>query len=190
MGLGNGTLACTNLCNYDTSDCTQYQMSSCGDGIKNGMDICDGTAFTLDNNECDRRSLGAGTLACTDTCQLDVSGCDAGTDLCAAFGWYDDGICDVCVFHGGLPDRDCDLCGVDDGICPEWFDTQGLRWTCSSQGRVDVDCGVCGNGVQEGAEFCDGLEYGHKSRCIDWGAYTGGEIGCRADCTPDFTDCE
>ncbi len=55
----------------------------CGDGIREGMQRCDGD--DLGDNSCDSELGGRGSLACSDTCELDTSECVAcGDGVCSA----------------------------------------------------------------------------------------------------------
>ncbi len=47
--------------------------------------------------------------------------------------------------------------------------------------------GVCGDGVREGSETCDGTDLG-RAACENLG-YTAGELACRTDCTLDTAGC-
>ncbi len=47
---------------------------------------------------------------------------------------------------------------------------------------------VCGNGIVEEGEQCDGSNLGNAVECKDLG-YTRGTLGCRADCTYDVDGC-
>lgn len=55
------------------------------------------------------------------------------------------------------------------------------------EGDGDGDPGVCGNGVIDGAEQCDGGELGGAT-CSSEG-FGGGGIQCNADCTLDTSNC-
>src|SRR5919198_2193305 len=71
---GGGTLGCTGACVYDTSGCMCAPGSTCGNGIKDGDEQCDGS----DLGAATCASLGYtldGTLACTEGCGYDTSGC-------------------------------------------------------------------------------------------------------------------
>ena len=46
---------------------------------------------------------------------------------------------------------------------------------------------VCGNGVREGNEQCDGWDYGNYT-CMSMG-YDSGALGCKKDCTFDYEEC-
>ncbi len=51
----------------------------------------------------------------------------------------------------------------------------------------DNDKAVCGNGIVEGDETCDGNDL-RGFTCQDF-VYTGGELKCSADCRFDYSDC-
>ena len=48
--------------------------------------------------------------------------------------------------------------------------------------------GICGNGVLEDHEMCDGSDFGGKA-CSDWSSYEHGELLCTEDCKVDLTMC-
>ncbi|MCC7432748.1 hypothetical protein IT412_04460, partial [Candidatus Peregrinibacteria bacterium] len=73
-GFTGGTLKCNPVtCMYDTSSCTAP--ASCGDGVKNGTDSCDG--LDLGSASCTSIPGGfsGGTLACSGSCTFNTSGC-------------------------------------------------------------------------------------------------------------------
>jgi len=47
--------------------------------------------------------------------------------------------------------------------------------------------GVCGNGIKEGSEQCDGNDFGGQT-CFNFG-YSGGSLSCNANCTLNFSSC-
>jgi hypothetical protein len=52
-----------------------------------------------------------------------------------------------------------------------------------------MTCETCPNGVREGGETCDGLDW-VVAACSDWGNYVGGELGCNvATCQLDLSLC-
>lgn len=53
-----------------------------------------------------------------------------------------------------------------------------------------MTCETCPNGVREGAETCDGLDWA-VATCSDWEDYVGGELRCdAAACQLDFSRCD
>ncbi len=73
LGLGQGELACTLNCTFDTSACDVDM--TCGNGVIEPGEQCDGD--DLQGLDCPSLGLGEGELACSPgTCILDVSGCD------------------------------------------------------------------------------------------------------------------
>src|SRR5262245_50735015 len=77
VGFGAGTLKCEGNCrDFDRSACGVP--ASCGNGVKDTVEICDGA--DLAGATCVGLGYGAGTLACKGNCgNFDVSGC--GTPL-------------------------------------------------------------------------------------------------------------
>jgi hypothetical protein len=72
FGGSGGILRCTSDCrNYDASGCTAAP--SCGDGILNGVESCDG--FDFGGDSCVVQGFLGGSLACTASCAIDYSGC-------------------------------------------------------------------------------------------------------------------
>jgi hypothetical protein len=94
----------------------------------------------------------------------------ASVDGCAATNWYT-------VFQD-----------IDTGTyeCQIWdaFDAQGIA--CGAR----PSCGpppVCGNGIQEGLEDCDGTDLGGKT-CVSLG-YLSGSLACNGSCGFDTSGC-
>ncbi|MBI3179709.1 MAG: hypothetical protein HYZ27_08605 [Deltaproteobacteria bacterium] len=181
LHFAGGTLACDPTCRrFNTSGCTREVPTSCGDGIINGFDRCDGSAWrSASFADCASYNLGSGTMVCTSLCEPDYSLCEL-TDVCAAYGVYDDGTCDACDWIGGtVDDPDCRLECAANGICGP---------ACLYYGVIDPDCATCGNGVQEDYEECDGGDL-TIDECDPFFGYTGGTMGCTATCRADFSGC-
>ncbi len=134
LGLGEGVLQCLNNCaGYDTSGCGSPL--SCGDGTRDGAEVCDGSDFGA--LTCQSLGLGSGALACASDClSYDVSGCQAGCEPAC-----DDRQCG--------PDPDCGLscgtCSGSDGCnaagqCGPWCTLGETR--CSPDGYGFEACGV------------------------------------------------
>jgi len=174
QGFDAGTLACAVDCTgYDTTGCVNF---SCGDGMVNGVEVCDGA--DLDGETCASQGFAGGPLGCQADCSAyDVTSCiplpscgdgmTNGMEVCD--GADLDG--ETCVsqgFPGGGPlGCQADCAGYDTSMC---------------------DPGpVCGDGMVEGAENCDGLDLGGQT-CVSQG-FVGGVLGCDAACNLDTSMC-
>lgn len=187
LGFASGTLGCDEGCGAaDTSGCVRQPVTSCGDGFVNGVgELCDQGRYAVGGPSCSDFALGTGAVTCSPECVPDLSACSAGSDLCAALTWYNDGACQPCHLLGGVRDDDCDLACALDGSCGEAF-IAGV-WSCGAAGLRDPECGVCGDGFRTGAELCD--DDAPPATCAEAG-YTGGDPGaCSAACLPDFSAC-
>ena len=80
----SGTLKCSEDCKLDTSACKADSTSTCGNGILEGNEECDGEKFFLDITACKDYSAAyshvTANLKCTDDCKVDESECRA--DFC------------------------------------------------------------------------------------------------------------
>ncbi len=148
----------------------------CGDAVANqASEACDGT--DLRGATCGSVGQGTGTLACTASCTLDVSGC-SGPPRCG------DGIVNLpseACDGADLAGRTCESLGLGPGTlacsasCK--FDTLG----CSAPPR-------CGDGViNQATEVCDGADLGGHT-CTDAG-FLSGTLSCNADCTLNAGGC-
>jgi hypothetical protein len=148
---------------------------SCGDGIIQPHERCDGTA--LAGQSCSSLGLGTGTLACSPGCEWDTSGCAA-----------------AAVCGNGVVDRPSEACdGHDVGpvTCQQiGFPAGTLHCSADCASYDTATCSTCGNGVidPDQNEECDGANVGSAS-CRMLG-YPGGTLGCNADCTFDETTCQ
>ena len=132
-----------------------------------------------------------GTLGCDSTCRVDFSGCIP-LDTCGNGVVDEFEECDGALFSG------------DKGTCP-WPSASGTVRCNQSLCRVDTSgCvqPVCGNGVQEPGEECDGAVLGNYSNtphCSDvqyfrdiFGVmrnYLGGSVQCSSACRIDLSEC-
>lgn len=78
---------------------------TCGDGVRDGSDVCDGA--DLGGQSCSGLGLGGGALACNTSCMLDTSACERScTPDCAAR---------ECGLDPACPTVPCGTCGT--GTC-------------------------------------------------------------------------
>ena len=142
----------------------------CGNGVLDPGETCDGTE--LQGASC--RSLGyaTGELGCADDCSLDVSDCA---------GFID---CGNGVLDSG---EQCDGSDLDGQSCED-LDLGGGTLACDPVTcQLDVTgCeakGICGDGIADGLEECDGEDL-RGADCTNVDAtYLGGELSCSPDCT-------
>ncbi|MFC1655451.1 DUF4215 domain-containing protein [Patescibacteria group bacterium] len=141
----------------------------CGDGIKNGTELCDGS--DLNNQDCTNHSFVGGPLACDAFCAFDTAGCHMcgnntidGTELCdgPAFG---SATCESLNFDYGT--LTCT------GSCT--IDTSGCHYF------------ICGDDIMNGTDECDNLDFGTQT-CSDFG-HAFGDLTCNSDCTVDTSGC-
>ena len=144
LGFGAGTLSCADNClEFDTSECGPSL--TCGDGIKNGTDVCDGD--DLGGETCISRGFEDGILKCLPNCAgFDTSQC--GKSVTCGNGKIDSGeVCDGTELNG----RTCEHEGFEQGElkCSDdckSFDTSDCYTPCTPE-CGDRECGldpVCG----------------------------------------------
>jgi len=174
IGLGFGPLKCNVDCTFNISACSNA--SVCGNGAVEGAEYCDG--LDLGGQTCETLNLGPGVLGCLSDCTYDTAGC-ANSAVCGNGVVEGPEECDgfnlngqTCAtlgqgFNGGELACDTAICVYDTAAC-----TEGA---------------VCGNGIRESAEQCDGDDLAGIS-CVTLG-YAGGNLACTATCTHDTSGC-
>ncbi|MFH0840395.1 MAG: S8 family serine peptidase, partial [bacterium] len=75
MGNHNFTINLTDnfTTKHSTSPTYNFTVIGCGDGIKNGVETCDGS--DLDGKSCVSQGYASGTLTCSNTCSFNISSC-------------------------------------------------------------------------------------------------------------------
>jgi hypothetical protein len=152
--------------------------SICGDGIASEVEQCDG-----DDLKGIATCKGAGyydlePLGCTPQCMFDVSQC---TRRCG------DGTLD--------PEEQCDASdlGTDMMGAPMtckslgYYDEPGLGCTPLCTYDVDSCSGICGDGIVNGGELCEGTPPAES--CLDLG-YDRGNTTCSPLCSADTSGCD
>jgi hypothetical protein len=106
LGFGGGTLTCSADCQTIVDDaCTP--LPSCGDGMLNGGEQCDGNQ--LGGASCVTQGFDLGELGCTAACTYDVSACMDDLSDCGMQG-------DLCIFDENDPQSTCCPAGVGGNI--------------------------------------------------------------------------
>ena len=153
-----GIWTCQSLGTPDP-DCT------CGNGVIEGSEFCDGTLFADDwaTQECSLLGTATGTLGCTDDCRLDLSQCSYDVvPVCGDGVVQGDEVCDV----DSLGDTTCESLGLP-SLGPlrcandcAGFDESGCYGTIPMGGVCgDVTLGTCDEGME-----CMG--FGDISYCV------------------------
>jgi len=140
-------------------------IGSCGDGIINAIDACDGT--NLAGKSClDFGSTDPAGLACTSTCDYDTTACSA---------YCGDGRRD--------PTEACDTEDLGGATCLDAGFYEGAL-VCNDDCTFNLgNCtGSCGDGAKNGLEPCDGTDFG-TTTCASLG-YLGDvtPMSCTAAC--------
>ena len=105
LGLGIGTVRCSNLCKFETSFCVV-----CGDDkINPNLEECEGSDFG--GESCRTLGFKAGNLTCNAECEIDDSGCSGVSDDCGDDQLQSPEECDGNQLGG----KTCALLGFDGG---------------------------------------------------------------------------
>ena len=208
---GNGEIEGDEECDdgdrYDDDECrNDCTIPYCGDGIVDEGETCDdGDEDDTDEcrNDCTAPTCGDGCLdpgeECDDGNTVDGDGCDADCQ--------DEPECGNCIVEEGEAcddgndvdtdgcRNDCTMCG--DGVvqssdeeCDDGNTVGGDG--CSAECTCEPEPPVCGDGVREGDEVCDGTD----AAACDYEC--GGDCTCAEcvspefpeSCTPGADDCE
>ena len=173
VGLGHdaGQLGCTgpedpNPCTIDESGCLDSPY--CGDGnvdVGQGEE-CDGNS--MNGETCATLGFLGGTLNCDLQCQFDTSNCQE--PICGNDTREATELCDGTDLNG----ETCITRGYLEGSLGCESDCMAFDETgCSGHP-------VCGDGLIQGNEACDGTNLGGES-CLSKG-YLEGDLACATDC--------
>ena len=87
-----------------------------------------------------------------------------------------------------------DLIGSNRASCSDLEDTNecskvssSCRWSTVTNSCTDIGQQICGNGIKEGSESCDGTDFGSDT-CQTWD-YDDGNLACTSSCTRDISGC-
>jgi hypothetical protein len=191
--------------------CWQDTASYCGDGVRDEGEDCDGADFG--GQTCQSLGRGDGFMWCRSDCTIACTACGNGEVEATPSGEGES--CDLGPANSDAPNAACrsdcqpQRCGDgvrDDldgeecdpgdathepdlaGATCETLGYYGGTLSCLSNCRLSVlACDArCGDGVRNGAETCDGNDFGDDT-CTARGYY-GGRLRCSDDCTAVFED--
>jgi cysteine-rich repeat protein len=178
-----GSLSCTNLCKFNTSKCTGAVVY-CGDGIIDPGEECEGNGIVTNRRCSDIGNFTGGTLRCSN-CHYDTNQC-----IGRSGGTCGDGIvavgeqCDGGV--GGVGGKNCT------DINPAY--TGGTLRCYTNNCTYDTrSCTTaqpyCLDGIKNGNEVCDTLDWGTVQSCSDLSGFMSGSLSCGDDCHLNTTNC-
>ncbi|MFH2009316.1 MAG: DUF4215 domain-containing protein [bacterium] len=200
----------TNNCDGCRGDCSAIE-TGCGDGFVCGTETCDDGNTT----SCDGCSAtcvtefgcGDGTVcpgeACDDGNNVDCDGCRGDCSAIEPLTCGDGFVCGTEVCDDGNT-ANCDGCrgdcsAIEPLTCGDGFvcgaevcddggttncDVGGCRGDCS---RADD---VCGDGIAECGEECDGADLAGATTCADLAGWTSGTLTCTpGTCLYDTSQC-
>ncbi len=163
-GFDGGNLRC------DPASCTVLKdecIGGCGNLLAEPGEICDGVDFG--GQTCETvAGLVDGELACTDLCQLDISGCHE------------------CGNGAQEADEPCDGVAFGGFTCAD-YGFNGGELTCTTGCQIDTTS-CCGDGVRGPGEVCDGTDFGGRS-CLTETGHLSGSLSCDASCELDRSGC-
>jgi len=165
-----GDLSCGSDCRFNTDACTLPTVPSCGDGIINNNEQCDGDVLgtITDCTQISSRYF-SGALTCGSNCMYNSSSCVLKQPVCGNSIREKGEMCDGTNI-GSLSCSDFGLSGGDlgcDSYCQA--DTSMCTGTNGSEN-------ICGNAIIDPGETCDGTNLGTS----DWRSIMGcdGTVSC------------
>lgn len=179
-----GAAACdTNPCDGCSADALSCG-GTCGDGLVQPGEECDGTNLGSIDSCTDIDAFASGPISCTASCQFNTTQCVQAPPGCG------DGIIQ--------PGEQCD--GANWGpidACADFDSYTGGTLSCDpvlcrfnvSQCTGGTPGAVCGDGVINAGEQCDGAAWGPISACSDFDTFSGPGLACGADCHFDTSAC-
>ena len=179
-GYSGGNLACNVHCQVDTSGCGIPE--NCGNKQIDQDEDCDGNLLGDETCESQGFSATGGSLYCLDNCKFDTTACypSCGDGIIA-----EDEQCEPSPLI--LNGQDCITQGFYGGDLKCNNDCTFATLECTQEESSAPANAVCGNGIAEAPEDCDGADV--SKDCKDFAHENGGELKCTNECKFDFSDC-
>ncbi|MBO5752841.1 MAG: hypothetical protein J6S69_03995, partial [Proteobacteria bacterium] len=175
LGAGaTGALTCQN-CQISTANCTLP--STCGNGIIDAGEVCDGTQFNGATCTAPGGAQMEGNLRCVDCISIDRSGCTPVEGSYCGDGNIDTADGELCD-GSNLGGKTCaDIAAGTTG------ELKCNPSTCQYDTTACVAEPFCGDKVKNNSEECDANDFGTLT-CADYkGEGATGNLSCNSDCT-------
>ena len=192
-----GKVYCNENCTINYDHCTERKaLASCGNGILDPGEQCDGDKFTtlfgepMDSNSCYDFSVmfSEGELSCSSNCSIETEACITSlseySDLCGNDVVDEGEYCDGFKFAKDALTKcaDYDLYYSDgDMMCNH----------CNPDFSKCIAENICGDGMVTGEELCDGDNFMLDAfDCSEWSIrFESGKVKCNRNCSIDYSDC-
>jgi len=151
-------------------------ISICGDDLSQGTEVCDGV--DLEGRSCFSEGFEGPGLACNASCDgFDTSSCSA--SICGSGTRRGAEVCDFPDLGGTT----CLTLGFNGGRlkCSPGCTSFDTSECCCTDGRPGCPICLCGNGIIDPQEACDGLNLSNQT-CISRG-FEAGILACNTSCT-------
>lgn len=158
--------------------CTAAAADLCNDGKRTGTEACDTQDFGMATCATEAGPGYAGNLRCRADCTVDASKCTA----CNLDNVKD-------------PGEECDGTDLGGAVCGAGTGTGTATPLCTNACKLDnTPCEApptcVENGIREGAEPCDGTDFGGATcASVTGDATSGGALTCTAGCVIDSSRC-
>lgn len=179
----DGSQATCSFCSLVCGDGSLASVATCGDGVVNSTEECDGT--NLDGQTCVGLEYDQGVLGCSQ-CNFDISDCSDEEPVPPPPPSCGNGAIDPPEQCDGnnLNGQTCVGLGYDQGTlsCNESCDFN--RTNCSY--IAGPPPASCGNNIQEGTELCDGIDLNNQT--CQTQNFDSGSLYCN-QCVFDTSSC-
>lgn len=206
-GGSEGYVTCSNLCMLSYANCTVP--STCGNGVLDGKEICDGVDEVVPGDETHQHSGSTWTTVNKKSCKALGSNYEGNLGCLPNCGGYDfsgcyDKTASNYVCGNGVKDPK-EKCDGNDGLANYGYSCKDKGADYAGSLSCQSNCGgidysgcystlvpeyECGNGIQEPGEECDGDDGLDGLSCkLFMGSNSTGTVKCSSTCKYDVSGC-